>query len=58
MLQHVDDATYQPLIDGVKGDIYAAMGNASAAKQAYQTAQNETQAAKMMDPVLQMKVSQ
>lgn len=58
LLQHVDDVAYQPLIDHVKGDIYAAMGNGAAAQQAYQTAQNEAHAAGIVDPVLQMKVSQ
>ncbi len=39
LLNKVDDRTYQPLIDEVKGDIYAIMGDQSKARQLYQSAQ-------------------
>ncbi len=39
LLNKVDDKTYQPLIDEVKGDIYAIMGDHAKARQLYQSAQ-------------------
>lgn len=58
MLQVINDSTYQPLIDSVKGDIYTAMGNTDAAKKSYEAAQIQAHTMGIVDPSLQMKASQ
>ncbi|WP_423063802.1 YfgM family protein [Candidiatus Paracoxiella cheracis] len=58
LLKTVDDPTYQPLINSVKGDIYRARGNNKLAKQAYQAAKNGFETSGIVDPFLNMKVSQ
>ncbi|AML48886.1 hypothetical protein AYM02_05985 [Coxiella burnetii] len=58
LLQTVDDQAYQPLVDEIKGDIYAAMGNRESAKQFYETAQQSMKAMGINDPYLTMKISQ
>ena len=57
LLKTIDDPTYRPMIDNVKGDIYAAQGDKESAKQSYQAAQNELKASGIKDPYLAMKAS-
>ncbi|WP_267256832.1 YfgM family protein [Coxiella endosymbiont of Ornithodoros maritimus] len=58
LLQTVDDQAYQPLVDEIKGDIYAAMGNRESAKQFYETAQKSMKAMGINDPYLTTKISE
>lgn len=58
ILKTVDDPTYQPLIASVKGDIYRAQGKSKLAKQSYQAAKNGFEASGIVDPFLNMKISE
>ena len=56
-LKTVDDKTYQPLIEEVKGDIYTAMKKPDEAKKAYKLAQTGLNAEGIKSPILEMKVA-
>jgi len=59
LLSEVDDKTFAPLIENVKGDIYAAMGDSKAAHKAYQAAKmGLSSSINTSDPVLDMKLAQ
>lgn len=59
MLSTVNDKTFEPLIENVKGDIYTAMGNNKAARKAYQAAKvGMSSAIGTTDPLLDMKLAQ
>ena len=58
LLKTVDDPVYQPLVDSVKGDIYGAMGKTALAKKSYKFAQSGLKAGGLVDPFLNMKISQ
>lgn len=57
VLKIVNDLMYQPLIDQIKGDAYAALGNHKASTASYQSAQTGLLAAGMEDPLLNMKLA-
>ena len=58
LLATVDDPTYQPLIDEVKGDIYQAMGQTEQAKQAYESAQAGLSGIVGEDQLLSLQLAQ
>lgn len=58
ILKAIDDPTYQPLIDSVKGDIYNAQGKKALAKQSYQAAKSGFETSGIVDPFLTMKIAQ
>ena len=58
ILKTVDDPMYQPLIDSVKGDIYRALGKNKLAQQSYQAAKNGFENSGIVDPFLNMKISE
>ncbi len=58
LLNTVDDQSFKPMIESVKGDIYAALGNAEAAKSAYRQAKTGFAAVGVNDPFLTMKLAQ
>src|SRR3990167_2036424 len=58
LLKTVNDPVYQPLIDGVTGDVYRAMGDTKLASQSYKAAQKGFAADGILDPFLEMKISQ
>lgn len=57
-LKTVDDPVYRPLINSVKGDIYHAMGKTAQANQFYHAAQSGFEADGILDPFLNMKMTQ
>lgn len=57
LLAKVDDKAFDPVIESVKGDAYAALGNKTAAKEAYQKAQEGLTANGIEDPLIAMKLS-
>lgn len=58
LLATVDDKTFQPMIDEVKGDIYFAMGNPGKARELYQSAKVELSSLSGEDKLLSMKLAQ
>lgn len=58
LLATVDDSTFQPLIDEVKGDIYVAQGDSDKARQSYQAAQVGLSAIVGEDALIAMKLAQ
>ena len=59
ILNKVDDKTFKPLIENVKGDIHNAMGNGKAAQKAYQAAKvGMSSSIATTDPLLDMKLAQ
>ncbi len=57
VLKTINDSSYQPVIDEVRGDSYLAQGNEQQAKQAYQLAWQAAQKAKASRPLLKMKLN-
>lgn len=57
LLQHVDDKSYTPAIDELRGDILAAQGKAAAARLAYQDAIKALPGLNIMQPLLEMKLN-
>jgi predicted negative regulator of RcsB-dependent stress response len=57
ILQVVDDKSYQPMLDNVKGDIYAAQGEKEKSEQAYQAAKTGFESMGLNNPILDMKLS-
>lgn len=57
VLNDVDEKTYQPMIDAVKGDIYAAKGEKEKAQKAYQAAKIGYLAVDISNPLLDMKLA-
>lgn len=55
LLQTITNKNYSAGVEIVKGDIYVAMGNKSAAKTAYQNALNDLPTDASIRPLLQMK---
>jgi len=59
MLDRVNDKTFMPLINNVKGDIYTAMGEHKAARKAFESAKAGMSASiGVVDPLLDMKLAQ
>lgn len=58
MLEKVDDKTFVPLINEVKGDIYTALKKPNEAKKAYKLAKSGLKAEGVSSPVLNMKLAQ
>lgn len=59
ILAKVDDETFEPLIENVKGDIYTFMGDSKAAHKAYQAAKiGMSSSINTSDPLLGMKLAQ
>lgn len=56
-LRKVDDKSFQPLIDEIKGDIYTAMNKSEEAAKAYKVSKAGLSAANINNPILDMKVS-
>ena len=57
-LAEVDDAAYTPLVNELKGDIYAATGRYEQAFSFYRSATEEVQKKGMGNPFLEMKVNE
>ena len=57
-LAEVDDAAYTPLVNELKGDIYAATGRYEQAFTFYRSATEEVQKKGMGNPFLEMKVNE
>ncbi|MBS0350914.1 MAG: tetratricopeptide repeat protein [Proteobacteria bacterium] len=57
-LAKVDDATFQPLIDQLQGDIYSGQGDRMKARQYYQSAQAALSSEVGEDKVLAMELAQ
>lgn len=57
LLKTVDDPTYQPLIDSVKGDIYRTQGQTALAAASYAAAQQGFAAHGITDPVFNLSAS-
>ena len=57
MLANVDDKTFLPMIENVKGDIYHAEGNVKAADAAYQKAKIGYMALGVENPLMLMQLS-
>jgi predicted negative regulator of RcsB-dependent stress response len=57
VLKTVEDKTYLPVIENIKGDIFVAEGNDKAARAAYQQAKVGFTALGAMDPLLQIKLN-
>lgn len=58
LISKVDDVTFMPLINSVKGDIFAAKGDLVSAKKYYQTALSALAREGIQDPILAMKAAQ
>lgn len=56
LLKKVDDASYYPLIESLRGDIYLAMGKRKQAKEAYENAVSHLSDQDAIQPFLQMKL--
>jgi predicted negative regulator of RcsB-dependent stress response len=56
VLEKVDDVTWVPMIQAVKGDLYAATQKIAEARQAYQQALKDLPKTDPLIPVLQMKL--
>ncbi len=57
LLQTVDDKAYVTAINSIRGDAYAALGNAEMARQSYQTALAALPASDDSRPLLEMKLN-
>lgn len=57
-LKVIDDASYEPLVEKVRGDIELAMGHQQAAQAHYEAAQNGFSAVNVDDPFLDMQLVQ
>jgi predicted negative regulator of RcsB-dependent stress response len=57
-LQTIDDTSFIPEINAVKGDIYMSMHDTAKAKNAYTLAQKQFSANSMEDNILQLKITQ
>lgn len=57
-LSTVNDKSYAPLAEELKGDVYTAMNNIDAAQKSYKKAQEGFKAADINSPILNMKVAQ
>jgi len=58
MLKVVNDETFDPLVENIKGDIYTAMGDAKAAGKAYLAAKAGMSSSDLSSPLLDMKLAQ
>jgi predicted negative regulator of RcsB-dependent stress response len=57
VLSTVNDKTFLPMIQQVRGDIYAAQGRQAEAQKEYDAAKKALQSAGVQDPLLQMKIA-
>ena len=55
-LKPLNDKSFQPMVDSVKGDIYTAEGKNAQAEKAYSAAQKGYQAENLQSPFLNMKL--
>lgn len=58
LLDVMDDKTFQPLVDEVRGDVYLAQGQGDKAQQSYSKAQKSLSASSGEDILLSLKLSQ
>jgi predicted negative regulator of RcsB-dependent stress response len=56
-LNHVNDKSYLPMIEGLRGDVYAALGKKDSARQAYTKAEKGLQKLGVENPLLKLKIS-
>ena len=56
-LEHIDDDTYMPLVNEIRGDIYASQQKWDESSQAYSSALSELPALGVNDQILQMKLN-
>jgi len=54
----VDDETFEPLIENVRGDIFQAQGKGTAARKAYEIAKVGLESVGINNPILVMKLAQ
>ena len=58
VLSTVDDKTFEPLIENVKGDIFQAQGKGAAARKSYEAAKTGLSTIGINNPILVMKLAQ